>query len=592
MPFMHPPDGDSTEARLQRLEETVARLEQLVAALGRRATGGAPGGAAVSPRAGGTSASPGVAPVVRPRAPRPPSGPSVWTRLVARGPQFWISRIGIALVLLAVVFLFDYAIDRGWLTPAIRVALGVALGACLAAIGLRIQRSERWFSQLMFGGASATWYITGFAAYQLLHVVSHPVAFAFMVLVTVFTFLMGIRESEPVLGVLGAIGGFGTPFLLYTETGSIPALMLYTCLVLLGSSGIYLRGGWRSLLWTSVIGVSVVLLVALGNSGPGDRWALQSGIVVCWILIWLVSVGREVLASSHPSRWPRATPTFPEGLSRLGFSVPTHGDIAVLTVAAPVGALFLSRAVWQSGDVLWGSVALGVALALTAVAAYLRHLDDVPVLASAHMVAASVLTAVAVPLLFDEHPQIVLWAALALALLHIGKRSGERALSVCGHLLWTVVAIWLLQRLTGGGRSDIAVFNARGISDLAVILGMVGAATWAADHANRYLIGAHVGLLAWLWRELSVLPSGDAIVTTTYGLYGLVLLAASSKTRKAGLATLLVAVAKLFLIDLDRVDPFLRILLFLGFGGVFLAISYYYRDRWQGPSSSIDGPPS
>ena len=253
---MQPPDSNSTEARLQRLEETVAKLERLVAALGRTAAGSEAPGSAPSPAASGTIASPDAPPVVRTRAPHRPSGPSVWSRLVARGPQFWISRIGIALVLLAVVFLFDYAIDRGWLTPPIRVALGIALGACLAAVGLRVQRSERWFSQLMFGGASATWYITGFAAYQLLHVVSHPVAFAFMVLVTVFTFLMGIRESEPVLGVLGAIGGFGTPFLLYTEPGSIPALTLYTCLVLLGSSGIYLRRGWRSLLWTSVVGVS------------------------------------------------------------------------------------------------------------------------------------------------------------------------------------------------------------------------------------------------------------------------------------------------------------------------------------------------
>ena len=95
--------------------------------------------------------------------------------------------------------------------------------------------------------------------------------------------------------------------------------------------------------------------------------------------------------------------------------------------------------------------------------------------------------------------------------------------------------------------------------------------------------------LQQLWRELSALPGGDAIVTTAWGAYGLGLLAASATTRKVGLWTLLAAVAKLFLVDLDRVDPFIRILLFLGFGALFLGISYYYRDRWSKPDGEEGG---
>jgi len=266
-------DTDSIEARLRKVEETVARLESAVAELTRgRASPDKPDtrapqwssatAASTTPIAAG-QATRAAQPVARSRIRPAPSGPSLWSRLVARGPQFWISRIGIALVLLAVVFIFDYAIDKGWLTPPIRVGLGLVLGVSLTIVGLRVQRTERWFSQLMFGGASATWYITGFAAYQLLQIVSHPVAFVFMVLVTVFTFWMGIRENDPALGVLGAVGGFGTPFFLYTEQGTVPALIGYACLVLLGSIGMYLRRGWRSLLWTAVLGACCVLLIAL-----------------------------------------------------------------------------------------------------------------------------------------------------------------------------------------------------------------------------------------------------------------------------------------------------------------------------------------
>ncbi|KPJ93785.1 MAG: hypothetical protein AMS18_05080 [Gemmatimonas sp. SG8_17] len=115
------------------------------------------------------------------------------------------------------------------------------------------------------------------------------------------------------------------------------------------------------------------------------------------------------------------------------------------------------------------------------------------------------------------------------------------------------------------------------------------AATWTSEkHATLYRVFAHIAILGWSWRELSQLPSGEAIVTVTWGVYGIVLLLAIRSTRLMGLATLLLVVAKLFLVDLNRVDPFLRILLFLGFGGAFLLISYYFRDLLRSPEERND----
>lgn len=510
----------------------------------------------------------------------PHAGKSQWQLLVARGPQFWISRLGIGLVLLAVVFLFDYAIDQGWLTPLIRVAIGITLGVALAAIGLTVRRKERWFSQLMLGGASAAWYITGFAAFQLLDVFSYPVAFAFMVLVTGFTFWAGIHEDGAALGVLGAIGGLGTPVFLYTGEGSVPALVGYTCLVLLGTSGIYMVKGWRSLLWTSVIGGWTVFLIAFASSTPSDRWELQTGLGAAWLLWWLVPIGRARLANDNPAKWPTPRSWLADQLSRSGGPAHRHGDVAVLTAALPVGILFLSRATWDAGDATWGAVAVVTAIFYAVGARIFRAKNDLRLLSSAHIVAVAILTMIAAALFFGEHLQILSWAALAVGFLYVGQRLNETPLVACGHILSFIVALWLFQRMTGEGAAEKAVFTARGLSDAGVVLGFFAASFWSGSNAARwYLLAAHVGFLGWLWRELAALPSGQAIVTACFGVYGLALLAASAKTRKVGLATLLVAVAKLFLVDLDRVDPFLRILLFLGFGALFLTISYYYRDR-------------
>ena len=54
------------------------------------------------------------------------------------------------------------------------------------------------------------------------------------------------------------------------------------------------------------------------------------------------------------------------------------------------------------------------------------------------------------------------------------------------------------------------------------------------------------------------------------------------------MGTLLVLVGKLFLVDLARLEAIWRILLFLGFGGLFLVLSYYFQARWKRSGKSAD----
>ncbi len=60
---------------------------------------------------------------------------------------------------------------------------------------------------------------------------------------------------------------------------------------------------------------------------------------------------------------------------------------------------------------------------------------------------------------------------------------------------------------------------------------------------------------------------------------------------RGGMATLFVVVGKLFLVDLSEVEPVWRVVLFLGFGGLFLALSYYLQGLWRsegGPRRGSD----
>ena len=101
-----------------------------------------------------------------------------------------------------------------------------------------------------------------------------------------------------------------------------------------------------------------------------------------------------------------------------------------------------------------------------------------------------------------------------------------------------------------------------------------------------YRLAAHVGLLAWLARELGTLPGGDGWVSASWGAYALLLMVPGLVTgnhalRICGLTTLFLTVGKLLLVDLARVDPLWRILLFMAFGAVFLVLGYLLRDLWR-----------
>src|SRR5439155_14354556 len=135
--------------------------------------------------------------------------------------------------------------------------------------------------------------------------VGYGIAFVFMVCVTLLAFLLTLRQDGVALSLIGATGGLSTPFLLYTDTKNIPALMSYTCLVLAGTSAIFFYKGWYSLLWTSFLGGWAVFETGLfsGDLSNFDRWAMQGAGVFALLVFWALPVVRELLSMRDPKKW-------------------------------------------------------------------------------------------------------------------------------------------------------------------------------------------------------------------------------------------------------------------------------------------------
>jgi len=133
------------------------------------------------------------------------------------------------------------------------------------------------------------------------------------------------------------------------------------------------------------------------------------------------------------------------------------------------------------------------------------------------------------------------------------------------------------------------IFNAQALSNLWCIFAAIGASVFlrTGTEKNIYRIAAHVGVLAWLAYELSRLANGDAWVSVAWGIYGAILLVLGlrmdiNRLRLTALGTLMLLVGKLFIVDLARLETIWRVLLFLGIGGAFLVLSFYFRSMWKG----------
>jgi hypothetical protein len=583
--------------------------------------------------------------------------------------EYWLNKLGIALLLFGVAFLFKYSIDQGWLTPWIRVGFGLALGVVLIVLGLRIYQKKRHFSLVLLGGGIATFYITGFSTFQLLKLVSHPVAFGFMIAVTLLAFAISLKQNDAILSLLGVIGGLGTPFLLYTGTGNVPGLVTYTCLVLAGTVGIYFFRGWRSILWASVIGGWIVMLITRAAcEGYYDRVAAQWGLGNAWLLFWFLPVLREVISANNSEKWPKSF----MGFADKGIAQPAKAwmdrHVHGLSVSSPLIALSISMTLWPVWDKhTWAAVALGGAVIYGLLSWWLTKSDSLRDLGYTQGAVGSLLFTLAVCLYFDGNKLLFALATEAAVLHLIAIRRSDKVMNIGAHILYGAVAYWLLYRLTpwmehrelsstagtltdlwvmavavalsqllrsiverrvylifaaaalalffireldgnvlfltlqieitgfwllrrlfSDQTGDIVVFNATAIADLTFIA--AGTALCRIFPTSRekliYMATAHIALLLWFLRELHGLPDGQGYVTIAWGVYAVALLLLGLRLnyhhlRLAALGTLLLVVGKLFLVDLAKLETIWRVLLFICFGGVFLALSYWFQSLWK-----------
>lgn len=518
-------------------------------------------------------------------------GESGWNSDTFQIGEQWLNRIGIGLLLIGVMFLFKYTIDQGWLIPPVQSAIGLGIGVLLLAFGLQMRAEVKPLKQILLGGGIAVFYITGFATFQLYSFMPSVVIWSFMVVVTLLSLSLCLQADEPVLSVVGTLGALGTPFMLYTGEGDVVLLMIYTMLVLAAAIVIYMQKGWKSLLWSIGFGGMLVIFVGIINlvyyqesAADHEYWVLQAGAFFWMLGSWIVPVMRNQLSKHNLKRWPDPEMKLEDGRIDKHLSFSPGSSVHLMTFLVPLLMLVMTVSLWDLSMDEAGMVS--IALAVAGSLFYLpltRH--GLPKLASTHVLLGLSMLTIGFVLILEGNFLFMVLATEAVALRFVAYQTQDIKISVSSHLLLAIVFIWLLDTLYYSIGVKESIILIKSATQLGIIVaGGILMPRWLkkSDFKQGYQIGSHFIFLLWLYQKFMVLDNGQAWITVAWGVYAISLLLwgfirLNKEIRMVGMATIFLVVGKLFLVDLSELEAIWRILLFMGFGAVFLSLGYYWQ---------------
>lgn len=565
-------DLDSTEKRLQLLEERLAALER------REVDRPNAGGATLPPRR-----------IVF--HPPPPKDPIDWEALAS----VWFNRVGVLALVLGVSFFLKFAFEHRWLNETARVVMGLISGIALAAVGDGFCRKGlRAYGQTLLGGGLSVLYLSIYSAFGYYHLIGQGEAFAAMTLVTAGACAMSLRQDTQLIAVVGLLGGFLTPRLLSTGVINVHGLFGYLSILNSGLVALSFFKDWRALSLGALALTQLYVQGYVGTSAyqPESLFWMVYYIASYWLLFMAASVGYNF----HSGK-----------LSR-------NEDIALSVLNAAVFFWTVYRLLNPGYHAWLGALSLVVGGVYAALAGALgRREPPDRNLTLSHLGLAIVFLTLAIPIQLDVKWITIGWATEAAVLFAAGFKLDHRQFRfmAAGVLLITIIRALIVDSFLPS--PHVLLFNERGLAYAFVFAAIVICVRgYRADrelHPQEKdfrsffgVIGVFMGL--WFlsfegrefWQNLPIGTGYEGIknhriaqsfsLSAVWGLYGFSWFAYGAwqkrrPIRLLALTILAATVSKVFLVDLSFLEAVWRIVSFLGLGVLTLAVSYYYQNVRQ-----------
>ena len=524
----------------------------------------------------------------------PDSNPLAW--ITSKSAEWWLGRLGISFLVLAMFFLFRYAVEHNWITPSVRVAAGFLTGAALLVAGFRTRRETKLTAskavrlrELLLAGAVAIWYITGYAAaivYQLIPVAGARVWFG---LISIAATWIALEEEQEVFALVAILAGFTAPFLLPTPAEPVVAFSIYLAAVAAVGLVLYLMRGWQSLLWVAFAG----FWISLTPPYPRPVWTLGQALSLTLLILAAgaaftrVPALRRRLVVLNPERYRASERSLLSQLRDIAATGATGASEAtdslalwVITLVSPLISLVYLYTVWPNASIRAGGVA---AFAIGAVAFMLglRGEERDPEITQLEMTAGSFYTLLGLVMMTLNAATLPLMAAHAgLSRMLPREQRFHSPRLIARATIAVALGLVIVQATVVAAGSNVRwSWIIGGIISLAIGAG-VTALMMAEDERSgaSYAVLTFIALLLIANNALGAF--WPPLVTVGYAFIGAGLLIAGSRPharrilRQLGSATMIIVALRLIFVDLASVATIWRVLLFLVCGGLFLLTAY------------------
>jgi uncharacterized membrane protein len=564
------------EARLQSLEDRVQALEAVIAGRAGQAPRLPWPGQAGRGHDRATLHVPTRPPAPAAAAPAsPPPAPFDLEDLLGGRILAWLG--GVA-VFVAAIFFLVMAIRNGWIDEATRVCLAFAGSTALFLVGLWLyERKGQTDAAIAAVAASiAALYAADTTATAVYGLVSPVAGLVLAGLIGVAATAIAVRWDSIVVAAIGIVGALLAPVLV--DAGTSSASLAFMVVALCSAVAVLI---WRRWSWLAAAAYVTSLPQAIGwieSRHDGHLGLCLAVTGAFWALYVVAALGYEL-------RVPTAT-------LRVSSASLLFANTAVTTA---LGWWLLHDAGRHAGATAW-VLAVAAANALLGLASLRGGISkEVGALLAA---VAAALAAVGVALALDGPALVAAWSAEAVLMAWVARRTGDTrayvgtaiflALAAAHTLAFearpdalahrldsvpaavvavalVVAALCLCRRLLPAEKRDML---ASGTAVAAAIAGVYLASllvvTLAGAHVHSTTQTSQLALSAF-W---AVLGFGAIVGGLVRDLKPL---------RLGGLGLLGLAVGKVFVIDLARLDSIWRVGSFLGLGLLLLAGAFAYQ---------------
>lgn len=369
-------------------------------------------------------------------APEEPSRPGFYERhpdLEKFIGENLVSKIGIAILVLAIGFFVKYAIDNDWIGPVGRVGIGLLCGGILIGIAHWLRNSYKAFSSVLVGGGLAVFFFSIALAYHEYHLFGQTVAFIIMLVITAFAVVLSLLYDRQELAIIALAGGFVTPFLASNGSGNYQ--VLFTYLLILNSG----------------------LLVIAYNKA----WRLLNGLAFVFTVIlfttWLITLPYDASRATYNGAFLFATAFY---ILFLGINIANNIRENKKFIASDFGILLVNTCLYFGGGLYLltqmgliryqGLFSASMAVFNLCISYFLfrRKKIDSNILYLLIGITMSFISLTA-PIQLHGHYITLFWASEAVLLYWLYQRSSIRLIGLASFVVWAAMLVSLLMDWIG-----------------------------------------------------------------------------------------------------------------------------------------------